>query len=137
MRPVLLCILAMGCGSDLPATETQMSLHTAGSLGMGDVGSVVLLVLAGNKATCKRALEPASPLDDPELDVVRHALFTVDGAAKHLSLPADRKLVFYVEAYRSQDGSGNRVGRGCTEATLDADKSSGVSITITADDQGS
>jgi hypothetical protein len=111
-----------------------MSLHTAGSLGMGDVGSVVLLVLEGDKASCKRALEPASPLDDPELDVVRHALFTVDGAAKHLSLPADRPLVFYVEAYRSADGSGNRVGRGCSEATLDAGKSSGVSIVISADD---
>jgi hypothetical protein len=120
----------LGCSGELPVAETSMSLGTAG-LSPSDLGSVMVLVL-GN-GTCARALLPPSPLDDPELEVLRHALFTVDGAAKHLSIPAERKLVFYVEAYRSADGSGPRLGRGCAEATLQSGSSTGVSITISAD----
>ncbi len=124
-------LLSGGCGAQAPVAETSMALGTGDGLQPSDVGSVLVLVLGD--ATCARALQPVSPLDDPELEVLSHALFTADGAAKHLSLPADRQLVFYVEAYRSMDGSGAHIGRGCAEATLTAGKSSGVSITITAD----
>jgi hypothetical protein len=130
MMRALVFMLLCGCGVEAPVAETSMSLGTGDGLSPSDVGSVMVLVL-GN-ATCARTLQPPSPLDDPDVQVVAHALFTADGAAKHLSLPADRPLAFYVEAYRSADGSGARIGRGCAEATLAAGKSSGVSITITA-----
>jgi hypothetical protein len=130
MRLLVLLALA-GCAVP-DATATRMELHTEDGLGASDVGSVVVLVLGGSRASCARALEPASPLDDPELEVVRHALFTVDGSAKHLSIPAGQRLVFYAEAYRSDDGSGARVGRGCSEATIAPGESGGVSIALSA-----
>ena len=133
MRALALAAFLIGCGAAEPIAETRMELHTASGLGAADVGSVMVLVLDGAKATCTRALEPASPLDDPELAVVRHALFTVDGSAKHLSIPAGRHLVFYAEAYRSTDGQPPRTGRGCAEATLKEGSSTGVSITLVAD----
>jgi hypothetical protein len=131
MRVLALSLWLCACGAEVPIGETSMSLGTDG-LSPSDVGSVMVLVL-GN-AGCTRALQPATPLDDPDFEVLAHALFAADGAAKHLSLPAGRPLAFYVEAYKSQDGSGARIGRGCAEATLQAGKSSGVSITITASD---
>ena len=124
--------LLVGCAAE-PIAQMHMQLDSGGGLAPSDVGSVVLLVLDGPRASCMRALEPPSPLDDPELEVVSHALFTVDGTAKHLTLPAERKLVFYVDAFNSPDGRPPHVGRGCSEATLAADRSSGVAITISAD----
>ena len=126
--------LASGCGGgDRTVESVPMALHTESGLNPADVQSVEVLVLGGERATCARALQPQSPLDDPELDVLRHALFTVDGSAKHLSgIPADRPLVFYVEAFKSPDGQRPRIGRGCAEETLAAGKSSGVSISIEA-----
>jgi hypothetical protein len=132
---IAFCTLSLagaGC-SDGPRTveSVTMALGAAGGLNPADVRSVEVLVLGGDRATCTRALQPQNPLDDPELDVLRHALFTVDGSAKHLSgIPADRHLVFYVEAFMSPDGQRPRIGRGCAEDTLAAGKSSGVSIEI-------
>jgi hypothetical protein len=131
MMRAIVVFMMLGCAAEAPVGETSMSLGTGEGLSPADVGSVLVLVL-GN-AGCARALQAPSPLDDPELQVLAHALFAADGAAKHLSLPADRPLAFYVEAYRSMDGSGGHIGRGCAEATLAAGRSSGVSITITAD----
>jgi hypothetical protein len=126
-------LVLLGCGGAPTVAAVQMALGADSGLSAADVGSVEILVLGGDRATCERALEPQSPLDDPELEVLRHALFTVDGTAKHLAdIPADQHLVFYAEAFRSPDGVRPRVGRGCTEATLAAGKSSGVSLVITA-----
>jgi hypothetical protein len=134
MKALLLVgFLAAGCGADATVGEVQMALGGSG-LQVSDVGSVEILVLGGDRATCMRALQPQSPLDDPELEIVRHALFTVDGTPKHLTgIPADRPLVFYAEAFKSPDGHRPRIGRGCTEDTLASGKSAGVSITLTAD----
>jgi hypothetical protein len=129
MRALVLCWMC-GCGGELPVAETAVALHTEG-LQASDLGSVLLLVL-GN-ASCAHALLGPTPLDDPEIEVVRHALFPADGAAKHLAIPAGRLLAFYAEGYASGDGSGVRLGRGCTEATLQEGKSTGVTITISAD----
>jgi hypothetical protein len=97
------------------------------------VQSVEVLVLGGDAATCARALRPASPLDDSELMVIRHALFAVDGSAKHLSgVPAGQHLVFYAEAFKTPDGQRPYVGRGCAESELHAGAAEGVAITLTA-----
>ena len=86
---------------ECPAGET---CSDATPRGLSFVGNHLIndLLLSGPRASCMRALQPESPLDDPELEVVRHALFTVDGAAKHLSgIPAGDPLVFYAEAFQS------------------------------------
>src|SRR5262249_40388329 len=119
-----------GCGGT-SIEGMSVALSAGSGLDPADVQSVQVLVLGGDRATCDRALQPHSPLDDPELVVVRHALFTVDGAAKRLSgIPAGEPLVFYVDAFKSPDGSRPRVGRGCTEATIDAGQSAMISITL-------
>ena len=133
LRLLALLVGAAGCGGESTVEPVRLALDTSSGLAPGDVGSVEILVLGGDRATCARALQPMSPLDDPELEVVRHALFTVDGTAKHLTgIPADRHLVFYAEAFRSANGQRPRVGRGCAEQTLSSGKSAGVSITLTA-----
>ncbi len=134
MKAILaLLVCAAGCVVEPTIESVEMAIDSTSGLQASDVGSVEILVLGGDQATCVRALEPVSPLDDPELEVVRHALFTVDGTAKHLTgIPADRHLVFYAEAFQSPDGQRPRIGRGCAEQTLASGKSAGVSITITA-----
>jgi hypothetical protein len=134
MRLACLTLALFGCSGGGPVAETRMELSTAGGLGASSVGSVMVLVLTGAHASCDAALAPPSPLDDADLQVVQHALFTVDGTAKHLSIPAGEELVFYAEAFASSDGSGARIGRGCAEAKLSAGESAGVPITLTADD---
>jgi hypothetical protein len=129
MRALAILVVLGGCGGG-QVVSAEMALA---GLQPANVGSAEVLVLGGPLATCARALEPPSPLDDPELDVVRHALFAVDGTPKHLTaIPAGERLCFYAETYQSTDGSGPRNGRGCAEAALAAGQSSGVSITITA-----
>lgn len=126
------CLFALaGCGggADLASAEMQLS---ASGVPPSAIAAVELLVFDGSNAGCARALSGASPLDDPGLDVVAHALFTIDGGKKHLALPSGRKLVFYAEAFTTAAANRTRVGRGCVEETLAAGSSSGVSITITS-----
>lgn len=118
-----------GAGGDV--ASATMALSTSG-LSPADVGAVEVLVLGGAGASCARALAAGSPLDDPGLEVVAHALFTVDGTAKHLSIPANRPLLFYAEAYRSTVAPRTRVGRGCVQQTLGAGASTGVMIAISS-----
>ncbi len=125
MRALWLIALLAGCGE----AETAIALRMSGLMA-SDVGSVQVLVLGG--ATCERVLLPMEPLDDPELELVAHALFVADGTTKRLTAPADRALVFYADAFKSPDGKRPRVGRGCAETTLSSGRSTGVAITITA-----
>ncbi len=123
--------LVAGCGGGAPdVASAQMALTTSG-LSPSDVGAVEVLVLEGTDAGCAHLAMLASPLDDGSLTLVAHALFTVDGLPKHLSIPAGRKLTFWAEAYRSPSDR-TVVGRGCLEQTLAAGESSGVTLTITA-----
>jgi hypothetical protein len=133
MKRLWIALAFAGCAAEDAVVAARMQLDAASGLDPADVRSVVVMVLAGPQANCKRALTANSPLDDPELEIVRHALFHVDGTAKHLSIPAGRKLAFYLDAYRSEDGTGSRIGRGCAEAELEAGRSTGVTITISAD----
>ncbi|MDB4965286.1 MAG: hypothetical protein JWN44_975 [Myxococcales bacterium] len=122
-----------GCGvSGAEVASARMSLQTSGGLMPTDVGAVEILVLDGEDPTCAHALTPASPLDDPALVVVAHGLFATDTVAKHLSIPAGKKLVFYAEAYSSTK-SRVRLGRGCAEQSLSAGASAGVTILISAE----
>ena len=137
MRRALLLALALGgCGgATATVSEMQMGIDAASGLLASQVGSVAVLVLSGDKADCARALKPRHPLDDPSFIVLAHALFTVDGSSKRLpGIPAGEKLVFYVDAFDSPDGSRPRVGRGCVETTLTAGQSAGISIVLTAAD---
>jgi hypothetical protein len=127
----LLFILLVGCGG-AAVEERALRLETHG-LAPADVGSVLVLVIGGERATCARARAAPSPLDDPELEVLRHALFTSDGTSKKLAVPAEVPLVFYGEAYKAPDGQRPPVGHGCVETTLPAGKATGVSLIITAD----
>jgi hypothetical protein len=128
-----LLLLLCGCGGSAGVSSVQMALGTASGLDPARVKSVEVLVLGGDSASCARALQPASPLDDPELTVLKHALFAVDGSAKHLGgVPAGQHLVFYAEAFESPDGVRPYIGRGCAEGELTAGASQGVSITLTA-----
>jgi hypothetical protein len=127
-----------GCGAGPEAASASMGLTTSG-LSESDIAAIEVLVLDGDGASCTRALRGGSPLDDPGLELVAHALFTVDGTAKHLSIPAGRRLVFYAEAFASAGvGPGapgrTRIGRGCVEQSLAAGASSGVMITISANE---
>lgn len=135
MRLLALALLVSGCGGGSGVASAQMSL-TASGLSPSDVGAVEILVLDGAGASCARALAGGSPLDDPTLQVVAHALFTIsgDGSAKHLGIPANRALVFYAEAFRSPAPPRQLVGRGCAEQSLAPGVSSSVSITISATD---
>jgi hypothetical protein len=128
-RLVLAVTVALGaCGGGEPAA---VGLRLSG-LTAAEVGSIQVLVLGGDEATCSRALAPMHPLDDPELELVGHALFVFDGTAKRLGAPADRALAFYAESFMAADGKRPRNGRGCAETTLGAGRSTGVTITITA-----
>jgi hypothetical protein len=125
----LLALLGCACGQ-VAVEEFPLRIETR-ALSPGDVGSVLVLVLGGERATCDRVRATMDPLDDPELEILRHALFTADGTAKRLSVPADVPLVFYAQAFRSPDGKRPAIGTGCVETTLPAGKSTGVSIIIT------
>jgi hypothetical protein len=115
MRRALLALVLAGCGagSDVTSATMQLTADDAPS-----IAAVELLVFDGSGVSCGRALAAVSPLDDPGLDVVAHALFTLDGKPKHLALPAGKELVFYAEAYSSAGPGRARVGRGCVEQTL-------------------
>lgn len=128
-RLVLLALLAGACGQ-VGVEEFPLRIETR-ALGPGDVGSVLVLVLGGERATCDRVRATMDPLDDPELEVLRHALFTADGTAKRLNVPADVPLVFYAQAFRPADGRRPAIGTGCVETTLPSGKSTGVNIVIT------
>jgi hypothetical protein len=128
----LLGLAAAGCGSGDDVASAAMALSPEG-IGTNTIGAVEVLVLDGSGASCTRALAVAEPLDDAGLDVVAHALFTIDGTAKHIQIPSGRTLVFYADAYRSA-ADRTRIGRGCAEAKLRAGSSSGVTIPITASD---
>jgi hypothetical protein len=122
----LVCLLA-ACGPVEPGVPVALRA----SLSAGQVRSALVLVLAGDGATCDRALRLASPLDDPELDVVAHALYVVDGTVKRLGgLPADTRLTFYGEAFDNPEGRRPLIGRGCTEVTLPAGRAEGVTLVL-------
>jgi hypothetical protein len=132
-RALLAAFLLAGCGDATSVTSVKMTMDASSGLEASQVGSVEILVIDGPTATCMRVLQPHSPLDDPELEIVAHALFTLDGTAKHLAgIPADRHLVFYAEAFQSPDGARPRIGRGCSEGQLAAGSSAAVSIVLTA-----
>ena len=132
MRRVLLALLLCGCGGAAgDVASAEMALGTDG-LSPSEVKAVEVLVIAGSGADCPHLLSLPSPLDDPALDVVAHGLFTVDGAAKHLTIPAGRRLGFYAEGYDGSGAGRRRVGRGCAERELKAGASSGVMITLGA-----
>jgi hypothetical protein len=132
-RALAAAVFLVGCGGTSPPTSVHMTMDPSSGLQASQVGSVEVLVIGGARATCMRALQPQSPLDDPELEILTHALFTVDGSAKHLSgVPADRHLVFYAEAFHGTSGQRPRIGRGCSEGQLAAGSSSGISIVLTA-----
>lgn len=125
-----LAATSSGCGSGDDVASAAMALSPEG-IGTNTVGAVEVLVLDGSGASCTRALAVTEPLDDAGLDVVAHALFTIDGTAKHVRIPSGRTLVFYADAYRSA-ADRTRIGRGCAEAKLRAGSTTGVNIPITA-----
>jgi hypothetical protein len=132
MRRRLLAALVLalaGCGGTVDVASAEMQLQPEN---VPSIAAVELIVFDGQSAGCARALAGASPLDDAGLDVVAHALFTIDGTPKHLKLPAHEKLVFYAEAFNTPAANRTRIGRGCVEQTLTAGGSSGVSITISS-----
>ena len=91
-------VAACGGAPDAGVASAQMALSTSG-LSPSDVAAVEILVFDGASGGCARVLAGASPLDDSALIVVAHALFTVDGSAKHLPIPAGKPLDFYAEAF--------------------------------------
>lgn len=119
--------LTAGCGADAPVAQAQMALDGSG-LSPSQLAAVEVLVLAGADATCARVLADSSPVDDAALDIVAHGRFTVDGTAAHLTIPAHQPLVFYAEGL---DEKNERIGRGCTQVTLEPGATP-VTITISA-----
>jgi len=129
----LAALVAVGCGAaPEDVASVEMALQPSSGLSPSDVGAVEILVFDGASGGCARVLTGASPLDDAGLQLVAHALFTVDGTPRHLAIPAGKPLDFYAEAYRSAAPGRTRVGRGCVMATLAAGKSAPVSISISA-----
>lgn len=128
--PYALALVVAGCGGAADVASAEMRLSASGV--PSTIAAVELIVFDGASGGCTRALAGVSPLDDPGLDVVAHALFTIDGTQKHLALPAGRKLVFYAEAFATTAPNRARVGRGCVEETLTAGSAAAVSITIAA-----
>lgn len=124
----LVALAVCGCAGSGGADVASAAMALTGP---NDVASVEVLVLDGPEATCAHALTGVTPLDDSAWQVVAHALFTVDGTAKHLRIPAGRALVFYAEAYRADR---SRLGRGCVVQSLAAGASSSVMITIASGD---
>jgi len=132
MRAVVLCALLAGCGNAPDVASAEMALSPSSGISPSDIGAVEILVFDGANAGCARVLTGGSPLDDPELVVVAHALFTIDGTPKHLAIPAGKPLDFYAEAFRTATPPRTRIGRGCVTATLHG--STPVSITLSATD---
>lgn len=131
MRRALLALLLCGCGAaDL--ASAHMSLATDSGLSPSAIHAVEVLVLAGGGARCPHVLSLPSPLDDAQLEIVAHALFTLDNEPKHLTIPAARRLAFYADAFDSTGPDRRRVGRGCAETELKNGSSAGVMITLSA-----
>lgn len=126
---LLLALAGCGAGGDVASAEMALS---ADDLSTSDVGAVEILVFDGAHAGCARVMTGASPLDDPGLELVAHALFTNDGSPKHLGLPAGKPLDFYAEAFRTAAPNRTRIGRGCVNQTLTAGGAATVSISISA-----
>ena len=127
----LLALAACGGGGGEEVASAEMALSTDSGLSPSDVAAVEILVFDGANASCARVLSGTSPLDDAGLVLVAHALFTLDGTAKHLAIPAKRPLDFYAEAFRTTAPTRTRIGRGCVSATLGTGASP-VSISIGA-----
>lgn len=133
---VLAALVLPGCGGaggggadDVASAE--MALSTDSGLSPNDIAAVEILVFDGANASCARVMSGTSPLDDPGLVLVAHALFTIDGTPKHLAIPARKALDFYAEAFRTTAPNRTRIGRGCVSATLGTGPSP-VSISIGA-----
>ncbi len=124
-----------GCGSGAgEVASAEMALSTTSGLAPSDVAAVEILVFDGANAGCVRVMTGASPLDDPGLVLVAHALFDIDGTPKHLAIPAGKPLDFYAEAFRTTAPNRTRIGRGCVDETLAAGAQTGVTISISATD---
>ncbi|HEY2745773.1 MAG TPA: hypothetical protein VGL86_14155 [Polyangia bacterium] len=133
MRGLALVLLLGGCGGATEVAEAQMALSPSSGLSPGDIAAVEILVFDAASGGCARVLMGTSPLDDPGLVIVAHALFDIDGTPKHLEIPAKKALDFYAEAFATTAPNRMRVGRGCVDQTLDAGASTDVSISISAD----
>ena len=94
---LVLALMLGGCGGAAELASAEMALSTSG-LAPSDVAAVEVLVFDGANAGCARVMSGTSPLDDAGLVLVAHALFTIDGAPKHLAIPAGKPLDFYAEA---------------------------------------
>ncbi|MGZ3439206.1 MAG: hypothetical protein ACXVDD_06810 [Polyangia bacterium] len=131
-RALALAILLAGCGGGgAELASAEMALSPQSGLSPSDIGAVELLVFDGANAGCARVMTGSSPLDDATLILVAHALFTIDGAPKHLTIPAGKPLDFYAEAFPSSAPTRVRIGRGCVSQTLGAGAAS-VTISISA-----
>lgn len=132
MRAALaLALVVAGCGG-AEVAAAQLGLSAPSALSAGDIAAVEILVFDGANAGCARVMAGSSPLDDAGLVVVAHALFTLDGTPKRLTLPAARALDFYAEAFATTAPSRMRIGRGCVTETLAGGSTSGVTITLAA-----
>jgi hypothetical protein len=135
-RALVVAFLLAGCGGGgAELASAEMALAPQSGLSPSDIGAVELLVFDGANAGCARVMTGSSPLDDPTLLLVAHALFTIDGSGtpKHLAIPAGKPLDFYAEAFRSSAPNRVRIGRGCVSQTLAAG-AAGVTISISATD---
>jgi len=119
MKRVLLCLLLGACGST-PTSSLSLGLTTS-QLALSDLGSVLIVVLRGPKG-CETINKLMSPLDDPELEVVAHALYPIDAESKQLKVPANQPLSVYVEAFTGPSGQRPAVGRGCSDVQGDGDE---------------
>ena len=128
-----LVVMLAGCGGATEVASAEMSLSTSSGLSPNDIAAVEVIVFDAASGGCGRVLMGTSPLDDPGLDVVAHALFTIDGTPSKLAIPARKSLDFYAEAFSSTAPDRMRIGRGCVDETLAAGASTSVTISISAD----
>jgi hypothetical protein len=133
MRGLLLALLLAGCGGATEVASAEMALSPSSGLSPGDIAAVEVIVFDAASGGCGRVLMGTSPLDDPGLEIVAHALFTIDGTPKHLEIPAKKALDFYAEAFATTAPDRMRIGRGCVDQTLGAGASTDVTISISAD----
>lgn len=133
MRALVLAMLLAGCGGGADeVASAQMALMP--SSGVSSIAAVEILVFDAASGGCQRVLMGTSPLDDPALVLVAHALFTIDGTPKELRIPAKKALDFYAEAFATTAPDRTRVGRGCVDETLAAGASTDVTISIDDDE---
>ena len=89
----------------------------------------------GANAGCARVMSGTSPLDDPGLVLVAHALFTIDGDRPSTwRIPAGKPLDFYAEAFASTTAAARASGAAASRQSLAAGGSTGVTIAISASD---